>query len=1012
MKTAGWVGRHRRSILFLFAAMIAAGLLSITRTPVALFPQVTFPRVVVSLDAGDRPASRMAMEVTTPVEVEVRAIQGVRSIRSTTSRGSAEISINFEWGTDMQLALLSVQSAIAQLSPQLPAGTTFLARRMDPIVFPVLGYSLTSDDHSLIELRDIALYQLRPMLTTVPGVARVGVLGGQQAELRVTVDPAKLASYGLTVADVSKAVAADNVVSAVGRLEDHDKLYLVLSQNVLDKPADIGAVSLRSGPRGLVFLRDVAVITHSTVPQWIRVTADAHDAVIFQVYQQPGGNTVQIAKDVRSLIDGMGSTLPHGVRIANWYDQSELILASARSVFDAVMVGVVLAMVILLIFLRSPKITLIAAIVVPGVLASATLLLFVLGESFNIMTLGGLAAAVGLIIDDAIVMVEQIMRRLHEPYSGDRNERIRSAALEFTRPLVGSSVSTIIIFAPLAFLSGVTGAFFKALSLTMVVALSVSFLVAWLVVPLIVRFLLRTHVERPPTAISRAVLSGYRHGARWLLAHRWGLVPALVPLLLFGWLGYRHVGSGFMPSMDEGGFVLDYRAPSGTSLSETDRLVRQVETVLRQIPEVQTYSRRTGLQLGGGLTESNEGDFFVRLRPLPRRSLDAVMDDARARLQHEVPGLQIEMAKLMEDLIGDLTAVPQPIEVKLYSDDEATLTSMGERVSAELEHVPGVVEVAIGTRVAGDALIVHVDPARAALENMAPDEIRQQLEDHLTGAFTTQVEEGPKMVGIHVWTPSDLRDTDGKVTSLLIRAPDGHLFPLGRVATVDRLVGQPQIMRDDLKRMVVVTGRISGRDMGSVIKDVRAALAKPGVVPDGIYWRLGGLYAEQQAAFTGLVMVFAAAVILVFVTLLFLYERFRHAITIMITTLLAAGGVFIGLWLSHTELNISSLMGITMIIGIVTEVAILYVSEYQDLAQEHEMREALLLAGQNRLRPVAMTTFAAILALMPLALGIGQGSAMQQPLAIAIVSGLVLQMPIVLFVLPVLLTIGHKTARE
>jgi len=998
----GWVRRHRRSVLFLFSALVAAGLVAIVRMPVELFPDVQFPRVVIGLEAGDRPATRMAVEVTTPVEDAVRAVPGVRSIRSTTSRGAADISINFEWGTNMQTALLSVQSIVAQLAPELPAGTTFLARRMDPIVFPVLGYTLTSDDHSLVELRDIALYQLRPILSTVPGVSRVGVLGGMREELRVTVDPAKLASYGLTVADASQAVAASNVVSAIGRLEDHDKLYLVVSENVPSQPSDVGAIALRAGPKGLVAMRDVATITRSTAPNWTRVTADGHDAVIFEVYQQPGGNTVAIARHVDAILDGLRGKLPAGVRIARWYDQSELITSSARSLFHAVAVGVVFAMAILLIFLRSLKITLVAAIVVPGVLAATALILFVLGESFNIMTLGGLAASVGLVLDDAIVMVEHIISRIHVARDDDP---IASAAAEFTRPLAGSSLSTIIIFTPLAFLSGVTGAFFKALSLTMVVSLTVSFVVAWLVVPLIARALLRTQAERPPSAVGERILEHYARSARWLLGHRWVLLPIVAVIAVFGWIGYTQAGSGFMPSMDEGGFVLDYRAPPGTSLTETDRLVRQIEQVLRGIPEVQTYSRRTGLQLGGGLTEADEGDIFIRLRPFPRRSLDEVMDDARDRIKRDVPGLDIEMVKLMEDVIGDLTAVPQPIEVKIYSDDEATLSSVGPKVEAALKSIPGVVDVAGGTRVAGDALIVHVDNARVALENMTPDEVRRQLADQLEGTSTTQVEQGPKMVGIHVWTPSELRTTEGQIGALLIRAPDGHVFPLARVGSVERVVGQPQIMRDDLRRMVVITGRISGRDLGSVVEDVRRALAKPEVIPAGIYWRLGGLYAEQQRAFTGLLAVFASAVVLVFVTLLVLYEKFRIAIAIIATTLLVVAGVFIALWLTGTEVNISSLMGVTMVIGVVTEVAILYASELETLLQTEPADIALVAAGQNRLRPITMMTLAAVLAMSPLALGIGEGSAMQQPLAIAIVVGLIVKLPMVLFVLPVLLSL-------
>jgi CzcA family heavy metal efflux pump len=1001
---------HRRSVLFLLALLVLGGLFAAWTLPVALFPHVDFPRIVVSLDAGDRPAERMTVEVTMPVEEAVRSVPGLRSLRSNSSRGSSEISINFDWGQDMISAMLQVESAINQTLSALPAGTKFEVRRMDPTVFPTIAYSLTSEKQSLTTLRDIAYYQLRPLLSTVPGVAKVAVLGGAEAEYRVSVDPARLEAHGLTLEDLAKALSAANTISAVGRLEENYKLYLALVDSRFHTADQIGETVLAKGPAGLLRVEDVATVELGTVPQWTRVTADGRDAVIFQVYQQPDANTVQIARDTQAKLHDYRGQLPHGVKIASWYDQSELIVSSADSVRDAVFIGVLLAGAVLMLFLRNGKITLIALICVPATLAATVLLLKVLHSSFNIMTLGGMAAAVGLIIDDAIVMVEHIVRRLRGVH-GAHHGRVWSAAAEFTRPLVGSSLSTIVIFAPLAFLDGVTGSFFKALSLTMAASLVISFLIAWLAVPILADHFLG---EKDAEQEEGGVWTDRFHRWYGALMRRVLAAPALVllgvvPLLVAAWLCYQRVGTGFMPSMDEGGFILDYRAASGTSLSETDRLLRQVEAVLQETPEVQTYSRRTGLQLGGGLTEANEGDFFVRLKPLPRRPIDEVMDEVRAEVEKKIPGLEIEMALLMEDLIGDLTAVPQPIEIKLYSDDAKLLETTAPQVAAAIGKIPGVVDVKDGIVLAGDALTIDVDRAKAALEGMDPDTVTQAVNALLTGASTTtSVESGPKLVGIRAWIPEKDRRTADAVANLHLRAPDGHFFPLKRVAAVTTVIGQPQIVRDDLKRMIPVTGRISGRDLGSSIRDVLAALAKPGLLPRGVYFALGGTYAEQQKAFSGLIAVFGGAVALVFLLLLFLYESFRVALAMLGCTLLALSAVTIGLWLTHTELNISSMMGMTMIVGIATEVAIFYVSELVSLPDELAPHQALIEAGLNRMRPIAMTTFAAILALLPLALGIGAGSAMQQPLAIAIISGLVLQMPLVLIVLPVLLSLRFK----
>jgi CzcA family heavy metal efflux pump len=1002
-----WMQRHRTSALWLLALLALGGLVTAFSLPVALFPHVNFPRIVINLDAGDRPAERMAIEVTVPVEEAIRSVPGLRSIRSTTSRGSCDVSVNFDWGADMVSALLQVESALNQVLGALPAGTKFEVRRMDPTVFPCLAYSLTSDHLSLVRLRDTAYYQLRPLLSTVTGVAKVSVQGGQVAEYHVLIDPARLEAHGVALADVSKALSAANTISAVGRLEDHDKLYLALVDNRLADREAIGQTVVLKGATGLVRVSDLARIELATEPQWTRVTADGHDAVILQVYQQPDGNTVQIARDVQAKLRQFAPNLPPGLRIANWYDQSQLIVDAAGSVRDAVLIGILLAGGVLLLFLRNGKIALIAMVCVPATLAATVLLLKLLHSSFNIMTLGGMAAAVGLIIDDAIVMVEHVIRRLRGA-GGDHEGRVWRAAAEFTRPLLASSLSTIIIFAPLAFLSGVTGAFFKALSLTMAASLVISFLIAWLAVPILAnRFLGQKDADQEEGGrLTERVHHGYGRLLRRLLRQPWLLLLGLVPLLIVAWIGYTRVGTGFMPSMDEGGFIIDYRSESGTSLSETDRLLRQVERILRQTPEVETYSRRTGLQLGGGLTEANEGDFFVRLKPQPRRDIDEVIEDVRTRVEKTVPGLDIEMAQLMEDLIGDLTAVPQPIEIKLYTDDPSKLTEASTRVAEALGKVPGVVDVLPGIVLAGDALTVKVDPARAALEGMDPSSVTDAVTALLEGSVTaTAIEQDPKLIGIRVWIPAKFRRTDADVGNLRLRAPDGHSFPLRRVATLATIVGQPQIDRDDLKRMIAVTGRITGRDLGSTIRDVQAMLARPEILPPGVYAVLGGTYAQQQSAFAGLMAVFGAAVALVFLLLLFLYEAFRTAAAMLITTLLALSAVTIGLWVTHTELNISSMMGMTMIVGIATEVGIFYVSELVSLPASLSRSEALVEAGINRMRPIAMTTFAAILALLPLALGIGAGSAMQQPLAIAIISGLILQMPLVLILLPVLLSL-------
>jgi multidrug efflux pump subunit AcrB len=871
---------------------------------------------------------------------------------------------------------------------------------MDPTVFPILAYSVSSDSVSLPKLTDLATYQLRPLLSSVSGVANVQVVGGAQDEYHVDVDPLRLHHYGISLQDVVKAVSAANVVSAVGRLEDHYKLYLVVNDTQLSDERSIASVVLRSVDNSIVRVRDVATVSRSTIPTWTHVTADGHEAVLINIYQQPDGNTVQIANTVKAQLDGYRAQLPPGVKVANWYDQSDLIQSSARSVRDAILIGVVLAGVVLFLFLRNTRIMVVTLVLVPAVIAITVLLMGVLGMTFNLMSLGGMAAAVGLIIDDIVVMLEHLFRRIEESPGEPLPVRIGSAAREFTRPLMFSSAATLVIFVPLAFLSGVTGAFFRALSMTMAIGLSVSFGATWLLVPLLSERLLggRAAGERRSHGLGERY---ERLLASALIRPRLVLVSVLV-LLGIGALAYSRVGSGFMPAVDEGGFVLDYRARPGTSLAETNRLLLQVEDILRRNPAVETYSRRTGLQLGGGLTEAFEGDFFVRLKAADRDPIEDVMDQVRSELEQNVPGLEVELLQLMEDLIGDLTSVPQPIEIKLYSDDPFVLTRTAQSVADAIGGIDGVVDINNGTNVAGDALTMHVDRAGAALQGVDAQTVSGAVSDAVAGAVATQIPAGPKVIGVRVWLQEQARNIEHKVASLPISTPDGRIVALDRVASMETVSGQPQIARENLKRMNAVTARISGRDLGSTIGDLEQVLHRPGLLPRGMYYELGGLYQQQKIAFRGLLVVLAAASALVYLLLLFVFESFLTAAVILAMPLLSIPAVFLGLWATGIELNISAMMGLTMIVGLVTEVAIFYFCEYELIAADVPVHEALVLTGHNRARPIVMSALAAILTLLPLAAARGTGTAMQQPLAIAIISGLIVAVPLVLIVMPVL----------
>ena len=1011
-----WMASHARSILFAFILLLLGGVGAALHLPVALFPQISFPRVVVSVDAGERAADQMEFQVTRPLEQALRGVQGVSDIRSTTSRGAADVALSFAWGQDMTTATLQAQAAVNAVLPDLPAGVRFEVRRMDPTVFPIFGVALTSGSRSPAALRQFADLQLRPLILSAPGVAAVDVLGGALAEYHVSVDPARLQAYGLSLDDVSKSLAAANVIAATGRMEDRHKLYLTLLDHRLTTADDIRGVMLKAGATpaaGVVTLGQVAEVSMGAQPQWVRVTAQGRDAVLINVRQARDADSVAMVKAVKARLKAYAPQTPKDIKSAVFYDQSELVSGAAAGVRDAILIGALLAGGVLFVFLRSLRLMAVTAIMLPAVLAASCVLLLVLGMSFNMMTLGGMAAAVGLIVDDVVVMLEHLMRRLQEGHArGEAGERaqvralVLSAAGEMYRPLIGSTFATLVVFAPLAFLGGVTGGFFKALAVTMAAALLISLVFALFVVPLLSQSWLRLKDVEQAAKSERMMgrmLKGYRAVMKPALG-RPGTTLALV-VLVFAALGafaYTRLGSGFLPKMDEGGFVMDYKAHPGSSLTDTDALLRRAEAIVRANPNVDSYSRRTGAQLGGGLSEADEGDFFIHLKPPPRAGIEEVMADIRQQVQANVPGLEIETAQLMEDAIGDLTAVPQPIEIKLFGADPAAVRQAAQQIAPAIGKIRGVVEVVDGLRPTGDAIVFKVDEAAAELEGLDPAAISAQIQNVIEGSVATQVQLGQTQVGIRVWAPASLRERVEQLSELRLRASDGHPVALSRVATVAVQGGLQQITRENLQPFVGVTARLENRDMGSAMAEVKRTVAGLSL-PASVRYEYGGLYAQQQQSFTDLAVVFASALLLVTALLLFLFERVAVVASIVAVDLLAAASVFVGLWVTGTELNISALMGLTMIVGIVTELAIFYFAEI-DLAvlapEAGPRRHTLLEAGHARLRPILMSAVIAILALSPLALGLGEGAGMQKPLAIAIISGLIAGAPLVLLVLP------------
>jgi CzcA family heavy metal efflux pump len=1014
-----WTARHGKPIIFVILTLVAVGIYLASTIPVAVFPEVDFPRIVVGVDNGVAPIDQMQVTVTRKIEEAVNSVQGLENVRSITSRGTAEIDLFFSWSVDMFDTLQRVNAALARVQPELPATAKVTASRSTFAAFPIMGYSLTSDTVSQTRLWELATYDFKPRLNRMPGVSTIVVQGGQEPEFEVQVDPARLLQTQLTVPMILDAIGRGNLIDSPGLFENNHQLVLSLVTSQARTIDDIGGIVVKTTALGApIRLADVAKISSSVKPVYTAVTANTKRAVLLNVFRQPDGNTVTVADAVHAEIETIRKELPKGVDLQPFYDQSDLVKDSITSVRDAVVLGLVLASLIMVLFLRDWGTSLVAGMVIPATLAVTFIALRMLGESFNLMTLGGLAAAVGLVIDDAIVVVENIV--MHRDSGQSRAEAIRSAIDEIRVPLIGSTITPIVVFLPLISVTGVTGTFFKALALTVGMALLTSLALALTWTPTLSHYFLgrrRANDERrTPNDERRNDEPRTSEGVPPWLMQRYERVlrstvrrPALVAIgsllvvaVAFG--GYKLLGSDLLPAMDEGGFILDYIMPAGSSLDETNRVITTVEQILRATPEVESTSRRTGLQLGfAAVTEANTGDIAVKLKRQRSRSGDEVISDVRDRVKQRVPMLDVEFVQLLQDMIGDLTSAPEPLVIKLFSQDPVLLNTWAPQVGEAIKKIPGVVDVLNGIEntISGPATMFKVDQAMAARAGFTPQELELDASAIMQGEpAATPLVVNDRAYTIRVRFPESTRSSVDAIKSTLLVSATGHTGTLGTLATVEDVPGQTEVRRENLLRNVTVTARLENVDLGAGVAAVQRTIADLHM-PATIRIAYGGAYEEQQKSFKDLLLVLVLAVLLVFTVLLFEFGGFAAPIAVIASALLSTVGVFGALLITRTTFNLSSFMGLIMVIGIVAKNGILLLDADQRFrAEGMSPEDSMIHAGERRLRPIMMTALATVAGMIPLALGWGAGSQMLQPLAIAVIGGILASMVLSLVITP------------
>ncbi|TSJ38757.1 efflux RND transporter permease subunit [Mucilaginibacter corticis] len=1001
---------HKKPLALVLVLIIAGGIFAYTRLQTSLFPEITFPKIKIIADEGLQPVDKMMVTVTKPLENVVKQVPDLQIVRSTTSRGSCEISAFMSWNADMDLSQQRIQSAIDQIKNDLPADVNISVQKMNPSILPVSGYTLESHNRSPIELRQLATYTIKPFLSQVDGVSEIRIIGGKIKEYWLILNRQKMSSLGVTPDVITNALAQTNFVKSGGYLSDYKMLYLAVTDATIATKEQLQNMIVSNDRKRIIQLKDIAYVEINEGIEYTRINANGHDGVLVAVIKQPNANLVSLSTAMADKVKEMQKILPADVTIKPYYIQADFVNDSIKSVSDSLWVGLLLAIIVAIIFLRSLKASIAILITIPVTLSLTLLVLYWVGYTFNIMTLGAIAAAIGLIIDDAIVVVEQI-HRAHEEHPNELTSKLIHKAVDYLFPaMVGSSISTIVIFVPFLLMTGVAGAYFQVLTNTMIITLVCSFFVTWMGLPVV--YLLLTRKPKSADLLKAKKEKPHRvpkqQWVRWFILRPWLSFAIIIGLIVVIVLIPGTLKTGFLPDIDEGSIVLDYSSPPGTSLEETDRMLREAEKIIIKQPEVEAYSRRTGTQMGFFITEPNRGDYLIQLKKQRDKSTDEVISELRKKISSTQPALVIDFGQVIGDMLGDLTTTAEPIEVKVYGDDQHKLQELSKQIADALNTVKGTADVFNGIVIAGPSVSIVPDYDKLAQYNVTPANLQAQTQTALEGSIVGNLLDKQQLSTIRMVYPGNRSLSISGVKDLNIFLPKGNMIPISRLATVELKPGDAEINRENLQSIGVVSSRIEGSDLGTVMPAIKKAVAKINL-PQGYHIEYGGADAEQQQSFKELLTILITACLLVFGVILFLFKQFRIAVLILVVSVLGISGSLLALFLTGTPLNVGSYTGLIMIVGIIGENAIFTFLQFkQSVLDGSKADEAIIYSISTRLRPKLMTALGAIIALMPLALGIGAGAQLHQPLAIAVIGGFLAALPLLLIVLPSMLKILYR----
>jgi CzcA family heavy metal efflux pump len=999
---------HRKPISLILAIIIMGGLFSYSKLQTSLFPEITFPKIKIIADEGLQPVNKMMVTVTKPLENAIKQVPDLQYVRSTTSRGSCEISAFMNWNADIDLSQQRIESAINQIKNDMPADVNVTVEKMNPSILPVSGYTLESHNLSPIELKQLATYTIKPFLSQVDGVSEIRVIGGKTKEYWLVLNQQKMSSLGLTPDIITTTLGQTNFIKSEGYLADYKMLYLTVTDATVSTAEQLGNMVI-SNKKRVTRLKDIADVQINPGIEYTKINANGHEGVLVAVIKQPNANLVSLSSAMDQKVADLQKILPKGVTLKPYYVQADFVNESIKSVTDSLWIGLVLAIIVAVIFLRSIKASVTILITIPITLCLTLLILYAEGYTFNIMTLGAIAAAIGLIIDDAIVVVEQI-HRTHEEHPNELTSHLLKKAIDYLFPaMVGSSISTIVIFIPFMLMTGVAGAYFNVMTNTMIITLVCSFFVTWIGLPVI--YLLLTRPPKPGSQTAKKEEVHLVKRQKWV--EFFILKPVISVLIMVGLIAVivlipSNLATGFLPEMDEGSIVLDYTSPPGTSLEETDRMLREIEKIIIKEPEVSAYSRRTGTQMGFFITEPNTGDYLIQLKKKRDKTTEEVISDLRGKIEASQPALRVDFGQVIGDMLGDLMTSTQPIEIKVFGDNQAKLQSLSKQIAAVVTNVKGTADVFDGIVIAGPSVSIEPHYSMLAQYNLNPTTLQFQVQSALEGNVVGNLFEKEQLSPIRLVYPNNRTLNVDGIKSLNVFLPNGKLIPITSLAKVDLRPGDAEVNRENLQSMGVISARLENSDLGTVMPAIQKGIAEKISLPPGYHVSYGGAYAEQQQSFKELLIILITSSLLVFCVILFLFKQFRIALIILVTSVLGIAGSFLALYLTGTPLNVGSYTGLIMIVGIIGENAIFTFWQFKQSAMESSVDEAIIYSISTRLRPKLMTALGAIIALMPLALGIGAGAQLHQPLAIAVIGGFLAALPLLLIVLPSMIRLFYK----